>query len=149
MNTNLDLPKMKAEMQFANSSPVDSLPIDSSGKLLPHEIVRKAVGDSKFIQTHKRLMEALNNKKYRMMRENNSLFFYEIAKKKEAKLISVYNTDDNVTSTVNFVKYLMAMKAAKFKTVDIPIDNDGYLNGLKKMGFNVTKNKNETSVVRF
>jgi hypothetical protein len=114
-----------------------------------HDIILHAVGEKMFRPTYNRLMNALQTKKYRMMREGNSLFFYNIAKKKEAKLLAVYNADDNVTSTVNFVKYLIAMSLAKFKKVEIPVDHDGYLNGLRKVGFNITKNKNKTSLVSF
>jgi hypothetical protein len=114
-----------------------------------HEIILHAVGEKMFRPTYNRLMNALQTKKYRMMREGNSLFFYNIAKKKEAKLLAVYNADDNVTSTVNFVKFLIAMSIAKFKEVELPIEHDGFLNGLRRMGMNVIKNKNKTSIVRF
>jgi hypothetical protein len=85
-------------------------------------------------ETYAALYESLKSDKYRIMRENNTLFWYRIDEPSVAQLF-IFNADKPVMFLHNLRGFFQAIQSAGFHTVYGITENPKVLEFLKRTGF--------------
>ena len=116
-------------------------------QLSTQEIVERSVGKSKFKSTYAGLHHLLNNSnKYRMMRENNTLFLLHILDKGVCHM-EMLNADPPNVLFRNILGFTKAMRKANYKRLYFNTDNKKLLTFLQHSGINVKHVSNNKYMV--
>jgi len=88
-------------------------------------------------ETYATLYESLKGDKYRIMRENNTLFWYRIDAPYTAQIF-IFNADKPIQFLYNLRGFGKAMQSAGFHTVYGITENPKVIEFLKRAGFPTT-----------
>jgi hypothetical protein len=105
-------------------------------RLTTQDIVKKAVGNSKFKQTYAGLHKLLSTNTYRLMREGNTLFLVHIIEKATCE-IAVLNGDTKDNMMQNFYGFLKALKKCNYEKVYMESNSITVMHHLQDKGYNI------------
>jgi hypothetical protein len=111
------------------------------------EIVKHSIGEKNFEKMYRGLHQLLSTDKYRLIRENNTLFLVQILKKGVGYIYTI-SADEPKTMMRSMLGGLKAMKKANYKEIHFDTKEKSLPVFLKNNGYTVHPVKNDMFMVK-